>query len=73
MKKFLQSENLDKGAVKFYVEDIEDLEYIQVAELISTVNPHVILSFKPKDTLQKTTLTRYKVLQKMKIDKNKYQ
>lgn len=73
MKKFLQSENLDKGPVKFYVEDIEDLEYIQVAELISTVNPYLILSFKPKDTLQKTTLTRYKVLQKMKIDKNKYQ
>ncbi len=73
MKKFLQSESLDKGPVKFYVEDIEDLEYIQVAELISTVNPYVILSFKPKDTLQKATLTRYKVLQKMKIDKNKYQ
>ncbi|WP_312902926.1 hypothetical protein [Chryseobacterium taichungense] len=73
MKQFLKSENLDKGPVKFYVEDIEDLEYIQVAELISTVNPYVILSFKSKDTLQKTTLTRYKVLQKMKIDKNKYQ
>lgn len=73
MKHFLQSENLDKGPVKYYVEDVDDLEYIQVAELISTINPYVILTFKPKDTLQKTTLTKYKVLQKIKIDKNKYQ
>lgn len=73
MKHFLQSENLDKGPVKYYVEDVEDLEYIQVAELISTINPYVILTFKPKDTLQKTTLTKNKVLQKIKIDKNKYQ
>jgi len=73
MKQFLQSENLDKVPLQFYLEDTEDLEYIQVAELISTVNPNITLIFKPKDTLQKTTLTRYKVLQKMKIDKNKYQ
>ena len=73
MKQFLQSEKLDKVPLKFYLETAEDLDKIQVAELISTVNPNVTLSFKPKDTLQKTTLTRYKVLQKIKIDKNKYQ
>lgn len=73
MTEFLQSENLDKVPLKFYLETTEDLEKIQVAELISTINPNINLTFKPKDTLQKATLTRYKVLQKIKIDKNKYQ
>lgn len=73
MKQFLQSEKLDKVPLKFYLEMEEDLDKIQVAELISTVNPNVTLTFKPQDSLQRTTLTRYKVLQKMKIDKNKYQ
>lgn len=73
MKQFLQSEKLDKVPLKFYLETAEDLDKIQVAELISTINPNITLSFKPQDTLNKTTLTRYKVLQKIKIDKNKYQ
>lgn len=73
MQQFLQSENLDQVPLQFYLETVEDLDKIQVAELISTVNPNITLSFKPKDTLRKTTLTRYKVLQKIKIDKNKYQ
>ncbi|NML57619.1 hypothetical protein [Chryseobacterium cheonjiense] len=73
MQHFLQSEKLDKIPLQFYLETAEDLDKIQVAELISTVNPNITLSFKPKDTLRKTTLTRYKVLQKIKIDKNKYQ
>ncbi|WP_449397716.1 hypothetical protein [Chryseobacterium wanjuense] len=73
MTEFLQSENLDKVPLKFYLETTEDLDKIQVAELISTINPNINLTFKPKDTLQKATLTRYKVLQKIKIDKNKYQ
>jgi hypothetical protein len=73
MQQFLQSENLDQVPLQFYLETVEDLDKIQVAELISTVNPNITLSFKPKDTLRKTTLTRYKFLQKIKIDKNKYQ
>ncbi len=73
MKQFLQSEKLDEIPLKFYLETTEDLDKIQVAELMSTINPNITLTFKPKDTLQKTTLTRYKVLQKIKIDKNKYQ
>lgn len=73
MQQFLQSEKLDKVPLKFYLETTEDLDKIQVAELISTVNPNITLSFQPKDTLRRTTLTRYKVLQKIKIDKNKYQ
>lgn len=73
MKQFLQSEKLDHVPLKFYLETTEDLDKIQVAELISTVNANVSLTFRPKDTLQRTTLTRYKVLQKIKIDRNKYQ
>jgi hypothetical protein len=73
MKHFLQSEKLDKVPLQFYLETTEDLDKIQVAELISTINPDIHLTFKPKDTLQKTTLTRHKVLQKIRIDKNKYQ
>lgn len=73
IKNFLVSEKLDNKPIKFYLETMEDLEEIQVAELISTVNANVELTFKPQDTLRKNTLTRYKVLQKIKIDKNKYQ
>lgn len=73
IKHFLQSENLDKVPLQFYLETTEDLDKIQIAELISTVNPNIKLTFKPKDTLQRTILTRYKVLQKIRIDRNKYQ
>ncbi|AZA89962.1 Uncharacterised protein [Chryseobacterium nakagawai] len=71
--KFLKSENLDKVPLKFFIIEEKDLEKVQLAELISTVNPQLTVTFKPLDTLKKTTLTRYKVLQKVKIDKNKYQ
>ena len=70
---FLKSENLDKVPLKFFIIEEKDLEKVQLAELISTVNPQLTVTFKPQDTLKKTTLTRYKVLQKVKIDKNKYQ
>lgn len=70
---YLKKENLDKIPLKFYVIEEKDLEKVQVAELISTVNPDITLTFKASDTLQKTTLTKHKVLQKIKIDKNKYQ
>lgn len=70
---FLKSEKLDKVPLQFFIIEEKDLEKIQVAELISTVNPQVSITFKPEDTLKRTTLTRYKVLQKIRIDKNKYQ
>ncbi|ANF52119.1 hypothetical protein A0O34_17050 [Chryseobacterium glaciei] len=70
---FLKSEKLDKVPLQFFIIEEKDLEKIQVAELISTVNPQISLTFKPEDTLKRTTLTRYKVLQKISIDKNKYQ
>ncbi|MBB4805818.1 hypothetical protein HNP38_001090 [Chryseobacterium defluvii] len=70
---YLKKEKLDKVPLKFYLIEEKDLEKIQIAELISTVNPQITLTFNPKDSLQRTTLTRHKVLQKIKIDKNKYQ
>lgn len=70
---YLKNEKLDKIPIKFYIIEEKDLEKVQVAEILSTVNPHITLTSKAADTLQTTTLTRYKVLQKIKIDKNKYQ
>ncbi|MBU8882499.1 hypothetical protein KSK37_05295 [Kaistella sp. DKR-2] len=71
--KFLKSEKLEKGRINFYMENEEQLDRMQIAELISTVNPNVKVTFVPKDTLQTNTLTKYKVLRKIKIDENKYQ
>ena len=70
---FLHSEKLEKGRINFYMENEEELDKIRIAELISTVNPNVKITFKPNDTLKSNTLTKYKVLQKIKIDKNQFQ
>ncbi len=70
---FLKSENLQKDRVYFYMENEEMLDKMQIAELISTVNPNVKVTFKPSDTLRKNVLTEYKVLQKIKIDTNQFQ
>lgn len=71
--KFLKSEKLEDKPLLFYVNDLENLEDVQIAELISSVNSNIDFTFKPSDTLKKTTVTPYKILQKIKIDKNKYQ
>jgi len=71
--RFLKDEKLDKTPLLYYLKNVDDLEKIQIAELISTVNPHINLTAKPSDTLKRETLTYHKVLQKIKIDKNKYQ
>jgi len=73
ISEYLKAEKMDKIPLKFFVIEEKDLEKIQVAEILSTVNPNITLTFKASDTLQKTTLTQHKVLQKIKIDKNKYQ
>ncbi|WP_027378071.1 hypothetical protein [Kaistella palustris] len=70
---FLRAEKLDKVPLKFYVESEEELDKFKIAELISTVNPRVNITFKPADTLRKNTLTAYRVLRKIKIDKNQFQ
>ncbi|MCX8531273.1 hypothetical protein [Chryseobacterium luquanense] len=70
---YLRTEKLDKVPLKFYVKDLEDLENVQISELIGTVNSDIDFTFKAEDTLKKSTLTPHKVLQKIKLDKNKYQ
>ena len=72
--RFLKEENLENEPLKFFVPaDEVALDKIQVAELISTVNPNVGITFKAEDTLKKSTLTQHKVLRKIKIDTNKFQ
>jgi len=73
IKAFLHSENLETGRINFYMESEEEMDKIRIAELVSTVNPNVKVTFKPNDTLRKNTLTKYKVLRKIKIDKNQFQ
>ncbi len=70
---FLNSEKMEDIPLKFYMENEKELDKIQIAELISTVNPRVNVTFKAEDTLKKNTLTQYKVLQKIKIDTNQFQ
>lgn len=71
---YLKAEKLDKIPLKYYLLNNLDIEKkIQIAELISTVNPRVSITNKPQDTLQETTLTSYKVTSKIKISKNKFQ
>lgn len=70
---YLKNEKLDGIKLKFYLKDEQELDKIQVAELISTVNPKVSITFKARDTLERETLTEYKVLSKIKIKKNKFQ
>ncbi|MGO4710462.1 hypothetical protein AB4Y90_15440 [Chryseobacterium sp. 2TAF14] len=72
-KEYLKKEKLDKVPLKFFVIEEKNLDKIQIAELLSTVNADLELTSTPSDTLQRTTLTEHKVLQKIKIDKNKYQ
>lgn len=69
---FLENENMMDEELKFFVKDQMDNDG-QTAELISTVNPKIQITFKPSDTLKNNTLTRYKVEKKINIKKNNYQ
>lgn len=71
--RFLKQEKLENTRLLFYVKDVEQLDEVQIAELISTVNSDIVLTSKAEDTLKKTTLTQHKVLEKIKIRKNKFQ
>ncbi|MPS72196.1 MAG: hypothetical protein E2590_03510 [Chryseobacterium sp.] len=70
---FLEKEKLKDTTFEYYVETLENLDQVQVAELISTVNPRVYITFKAADTVKKNVLTRYKVESKVRIKKNNYQ
>ncbi|MBS1549228.1 MAG: hypothetical protein JSS94_05095 [Bacteroidetes bacterium] len=74
MTDFLKKENLLNGKIYFYTEANETVpEQIQMAEIISTINPWVYITHLPKDTLDAKVLTMSKVKKRTKIIKNKYQ
>ena len=73
ISEFLEKEKIRNKTFEFYVETLENQDEVQVAELISTVNPKVYITFKASDTLKNNVLTRYKVESKIKIKKNNYQ
>jgi hypothetical protein len=74
VKTYLQTENLTDKKIVIYTDIKENVpEQIQIAELISSVNPKIYISHNPKDTLQTNVLTAYKISKKLKISKNKMQ
>lgn len=73
INQFLTKENLKDTPIKFYTPSEESLDNVQIAELISTVNPNLKLTFAPEDSLKKNVLTAHKVLRKTSISKNKFQ
>jgi len=73
ISEYLEKEKLKNETLKFYIKDEIKLDEVQVAELISTVNPKIYVTFDPKDTLQKKVLTKHKVESKIRIKKNNYQ
>ncbi len=72
MKDYLITEQLLEKPVLFYIKDQESYE-IQTAELASTVNPLLEVTFNPKDSLKTNCLTEHKVLQRLKVQTNEYQ
>ncbi|MCD9853533.1 hypothetical protein LUD75_02360 [Epilithonimonas sp. JDS] len=73
ISEYLEKEKLKNETLKFYIKDEIKLDEVQVAELISTVNPKIYVTFDPRDTLQKKVLTKHKVESKIRIKKNNYQ
>ncbi len=70
---FFASENLENKPIKFYNNNFQNPESVQLAELFSTVNSNLEFTAKASDTLKSNVLTSYKILKKIKIDTNKYQ
>ena len=73
ISEYLEHENLENEVLQFYIKNDKQLDEIQTAELISTVNPRISLTIRPTDTLKKRVLTRHKVERKIRIKKNNYQ
>lgn len=73
IKAFLKSENMENTDILFYLKSREDLANIRAAEIISTVNPKINLTFSAKDTLNPRVLTPYRVDSKLKIKRNQFQ
>ncbi len=70
---YLQNNQLSEKPIKFFANSYNDGDALQLAELFSTVNSNLTVTFKTQDTLSDKTLTKYKILRKIKIDKNNYQ
>lgn len=74
-KAYLTKKQLIDKKVYYYYNAKEDINYnnIQIAELLSTINPRIYVVTKGEDTLKNEVLTHYKVESNIKINKNKFQ
>lgn len=74
MKHYLTQENLLHQKI-YYYKDIKDENFssVQLAELMSTINPKVYFTENEKDTLKKEVLTKFKIESKLKLKKNRFQ
>lgn len=68
-KEYLTKEKLMNKKIVFYKNEKTDTRY---AEIISTINPNLVFTLNPKDTLNKKVLTNFRVEKKMKINKNQF-
>lgn len=74
MKHFLTQENLLHQKIYYYKDKKdENFSSVQLAELISTVNPRIYFTENEKDTLKKEVLTKFKIESKLKLKKNRFQ
>ena len=74
MKHFLTQENLLHQKIYYYNDKKdENFSSVQLAELISTVNPRIYFTENEKDTLKKEVLTKFKIESKLKLKKNRFQ
>lgn len=74
-KTYLTKKHLIDKKVYYYYNAKEDINYnnIQIAVLLSTINPRIYIVKKAEDTLKNNVLTHYKIESNIKINKNKYQ
>ncbi len=73
IREYLKSEQKLETDIYYYINDSMSSRQLQVAELISSVNPKVRYTKNAADTLKKETLTPHRVLSKIKLDENGYQ
>lgn len=73
LKTYLVEEGLTGQRIYYYSPSESDMPKMKIAEMLSTVNSDLKITFNPKDTLSKNCITEYKILQKVKLQKNKFQ
>lgn len=72
-EEFLSRQKLNNKPILYFAPNPTDLDNVQIAELLSTVNSNLSFTSKPADTLKPYVLTEHKVLKKMKIIQNEFQ